>query len=117
MTEKNVATAKAYYLSIDNKNVSDVERTLHPDVQLVSPLARIEGKELVLNAVKRFMTVFNKLTIRTACGSADQVMLVYDLDCPDPIGLVRTAVLMNFKNNLIARIELFFDARPFEKKN
>jgi hypothetical protein len=115
MSEKNIATAKAYYLAVNNKNVSDVEKTLHPEVQLLSPLASIEGKESVLNAVKRFMTVFNKLTIRTACGSEDQVLLVYDLDCPEPIGHVRTAVLMNFKDDLIARIELFFDARPFEK--
>ncbi len=116
MSEKNLATAKAYYLAVNNKNLSDVEKNLHSNVQLVSPFANIEGKELVLNAVKGFMTIFNTLTIRAECGSGDQVMLVYDLDCPAPIGFVRTAVLMNFKDNLIARIELFFYARPFEKK-
>jgi hypothetical protein len=79
-------------------------------------LANVVGKESVLNAVKGFMTVFRTLTVQTICSSRDQVMLVYDLDCPAPIGFLRAAVLMHFKDDLIAQIELFFDARPFEEK-
>jgi hypothetical protein len=44
------------------------------------------------------------------------VMLAYDLDCPAPIGLFRGAVLLTFQEGLIMRYELFYDARPFEKK-
>lgn len=67
------------------------------------------------NAVKNFMTVFNKLTIRAACGHGDQVMLAYDLDCPAPFGLIRGAVLLTFKEDLIMGYELYYDARPFQK--
>jgi hypothetical protein len=43
-------------------------------------------------------------------------MIVYDLDCQAPIGNFRVAALMDIRNGLIEKIELFYDARPFEKK-
>jgi len=43
-------------------------------------------------------------------------MLAYDLDCPAPFGRVRGAVLLNFQEGLVIRYELFYDARPFQKK-
>jgi hypothetical protein len=42
-----------------------------------------------------------------------EAMLAYDGDFGDPIGICRTAALLTFKDNLIIRIELFFNARPF----
>jgi hypothetical protein len=44
-------------------------------------------------------------------------MLAYDVDLGEPTGMCRTAVLMTFDNGLITCIELFFDARPFEKSS
>jgi hypothetical protein len=116
MSEKNVASAVAYYQAMNAKDLSVIERYLHPEVRLISPLADITGKDAVLNSVKHFLAVFNKLTIRAHCGNGDQVMLAYDLDCPAPFGLVRGAVLLNFQEGLVIRYELFYDARPFEKK-
>ncbi len=115
MSRKNITIARDYYVAVNNKDLTTVEQCLHPDIHFISPFANIVGKESMLNAVKRFMTIFNTLTIQTECGSEDQVMLIYDLDCPAPIGFLRTAVLMHFKDNLIVRLELFFDARPFVK--
>lgn len=116
MPEKNLITAKAYYLAVNEKNLPEVEKYLHPQIKFMSPYANIEGRENMLNAVKRFMTIVRKLTVRTGCGSGDQVMLVYDLESPEPIGASKAAVLMNFEDGLISRLELFFDTRPFEKK-
>lgn len=116
MSEKNVASAVAYYQAMNNKDLSVIEKYLHPEVRLISPMADITGKDAVLSSVKNFLEVFNKLTVRAQCGNKDQVMLAYDLDCPAPIGLFRGAVLLTFQNGLIIRYELFYDARPFEKK-
>jgi hypothetical protein len=52
--------------------------------------------------------------VKVSFGSEDQAMVNYDVDFGDPFGVVRTAALITRKENLIARIELFFDARPFE---
>ena len=41
-------------------------------------------------------------------------MFAYDFMFPEPIGKLRAAVLMEFKDQLISKIELFYDGRPFE---
>lgn len=116
MSEKNLASAITYYQAMNDKDLAVIEKYLHPQVRLISPLADITGKDAVLNAVKHFLAVFNKLTIRAQFGTGDQAMLAYDLDCPAPIGLYRGAVLLTFQEGLIIRYELFYDARPLEKK-
>ncbi len=116
MSEKNLVSAVTYYQAMGNKDLAVMEKCLHPNVRLKGPLAEITGKEGVLNSVKHFCAIFNKLTIRAQCAGGDQVMLAYDLECPAPIGLVQAAVLLTFQDGLIVRYELFYDARPFERK-
>jgi hypothetical protein len=116
MSEKNIAAAVTYYQAMNRKDLSVIEKYLHPEVRLISPLADVKGKDAVFNSVKHFLAVFNKLTIRAQFGDGDQVMLAYDLDCPAPIGIYRGAVLLTFKEGLIIGYELFYDARPLEKK-
>lgn len=115
VTERNVTTAEAYYEAMNDKDLAGVARHLHPDVRFVGPMADLVGKEAVLEAAKRFVTLIKSLRVRAKFGSDDMTMLAYDVDFGEPIGICRTAVLMTFKEGLIASIELFYDARPFEK--
>jgi ketosteroid isomerase-like protein len=115
MSEKNIATAVAYYQAMNNKDLSVMEKCLHSEVRLIGPLADLTGKDAVLNSVKHLIAVFNKLTIRAQFGAGDRVMLAYDIDFPAPMGVSRAAVLFTFQDGLIIRYELFFDSRPFEK--
>jgi len=114
-TERNVTTAEAYYEAMNDKDLAGVARHLHPDVRFVGPMADLVGKEAVLEAAKRFVTLIKSLRVRAKFGSDDTAMLAYHVDFGEPIGICRTAVLMTFKDGLIASIELFYDARPFEK--
>lgn len=116
MSEKNLASAFTYYQAMNNKDLSVLEKYLHPEVHLIGPLADLRGKEAVLNSVKNFLTIFDKLIIRAQFGSGDRAMLAYDLECPAPIGLFRGAALLTFQEGLIVHYELFYDARPFEMK-
>ena len=116
MSEKNMIIAESYYKAMGNKDLEGIAKYLHPDVQFIAPLAKMTEKDAVLEAAKKFFSLFNTLEIRAKFGSADQAMLVYDLNCPAPIGIFRAAALMTLKDDLIVRIELFFDTRPFEKK-
>jgi SnoaL-like domain len=109
-------TAVEYYNAMSEKNPADIERCLHPEVRLVSPLAVVTGKEAVAEAAKHLMGFFNKLTVRNKFGAGNHAMVAYDLDCPAPLGLVRAAALLTFKEGLISEIELYYDARPFEKR-
>lgn len=116
MAINNIAIAQAYYTAIGEKNIENAEKYLHPHVQFISPFATITGKEGVLKAVRGFTTIFKSLTIRAKFGSDDQAMLVYDIDCPTINGTFSGASLMTFQDDLIAKVELFYDPRPFEQK-
>jgi ketosteroid isomerase-like protein len=116
MNEKNAALAVGYYQAMSNKDLIAVEKYLHPDVHLISPFIEKKGKQDVLDAVNNLMNFFRELTIRESFGSQDQAMLAYDLDFPEPIGKIRTAVLLTFQDGLIKRYELFFDTSPFKQK-
>ena len=114
MSEKNVTSAIAYYQAMNDKNLAALEKFLHPNIQFLGPLAAVTGKNAYLESLEQFfLPSFNKLTIRAKFGSGDQAMLVFDLDCPAPIGILRTAVLMTFRDDLITRIEAFFDPRLY----
>lgn len=113
MSKNNVTSAVAYYRAMNDKNLADMEKFLHPDFRFLGPLADITGKNAYLQSQKQFfLPSFIKLTIRAQFGFGDHVMLAFDLDCPAPVGTLRTAVLMTFRDDLITRIEAFFDPRP-----
>lgn len=100
---------------MNKKDISALSQYLDTDVLFLGPMAEIKGKDAVVKAAQGSMSFFNHLVIRTKCSNQNEVMLAYDLHCPAPIGLFRVAALMTFQNDLIIRIELFYDARPFEK--
>lgn len=115
MTAKNITSALAYFQAMNNRDLTGMEQHLHPEIQFIGPLAKIKGKEGVLKAVKPLLALCNNLKMRAQFSEGDQVMLAYDIDFQDPIGHTRTAVLLTFKEGLIIRYEVFFDARPFGK--
>jgi hypothetical protein len=113
--EATVTLANAYYEAVSNKDTHTVANLLHSDVRLVGPLGNAEGKELVLQAVTRFTGLLKSLRLNVSFGSQDRAMVNYDVDFGEPFGVVRSVALITVRDNLVARIELFFDARPFEK--
>ncbi len=116
MSNLNATIAEAYYTAMGEKNIAQLEKYLHPDVIFIAPFSKQTGKEAVLESTKQFASFFKTLKIRAKFGSEDQAMIVYDVDFPAPIGNLSSSVLMTFHEGLIAKIELFYDARPFEKK-
>jgi ketosteroid isomerase-like protein len=116
MTEKNVASAVAYYKAMADKDLTSMARHLHPDVRLITPMEELTGKEAVLEAAKRLLPLINSIKVHATFGSEDKAMLTYDMDFPAPVGVCRAAALMTFRDGLIMRNEIFFDARPFNKK-
>jgi len=115
MTQEHVVSAQAYYKAMNDKDLAGMERRLHPDVRLVTPMEDLTGKAAVLEAAKRLMSHIKSIEVHAKFESEDQAMLTYNMDFGEPIGVCRVAALMTFKDGLIVRNELFFDTRPFEK--
>lgn len=116
--KSNLAIAENYYHQMLKKNFDAMEKCLHPDVQFIGPLAEMSGKAAVVIAAKNLSQILGDIKIRAKFASDNQTMFAYDFMFPHSIGKLRAAVLMEFANHLISKIELFYDGTPFiEKKN
>jgi hypothetical protein len=108
-----VSTAVAYYTALGQKNLEEVTKYLHPDIQFIDPQEKIMGKEAVLQAAQGFTSIFKTLTIQAKFGSEDQAMIVYDVEIPGFAKNLHAASLLSFKEGLISKIDLIYDTRCF----
>ena len=108
-----VSTAVAYYTALGEKNLQEVKKYLHPDIQFTDPQEKVIGKGAVLKAAEGFTGIFKTLTIHAKFGSTDQAMIVYDVEIPGFARNLRAASLLSFKDGLISKIDLIYDTRCF----
>lgn len=115
-TTDNLNLAESYYNAMLAKDFDKMANYLHDNVHFIGPLAEMHGKDAVVTAAKNFGGILQDIQIRSRFAAGDQIMLAYDMVVPAPIGKFRAAVLMEFKGRLISKIELFYDASPFQEK-
>lgn len=117
-TTDNLNLAENYYNAMLAKDFDKMADYLHDNVHFIGPLAQMHGKDAVVRAAKNFGGILKDIKIRSRFADGNQIIFAYDMIVPEPIGKFRAAVLMEFENKLISKIELFYDASPFqEKKN
>jgi len=112
----NLTSAQNYYNAMLSKDFNKMASYLHDNVHFIGPLAEMHGRNAVVSAAKNFGGVLQDIQIRSRFAADNQIMFAYDMVVPAPIGKFRAAVLMEFTNQLISKIELFYDGRPFEEK-
>ncbi len=113
MNINHAARADEYYTLVGEKNAEGIKKYFDPEVQFQSPLATLKGKDAVIEATCNFMHSFKSLKIRAKFGAGDQAMIVYDTDIPGIAKSFPGASLLTFRDGLIIKIELFFDASRF----
>jgi hypothetical protein len=114
--DNSLKSAENYYNAMLAKDFDKMASYLHNDVHFIGPLAEMHGKEAVVSAAKNFGGILQDIQIRSRFSSGNQIMFAYNMIVPAPIGKFRAAVLMEFTDQLISKIELFYDASPFEEK-
>ena len=114
--ENNLRIAGNYYHAMLKKDFEIMASYLHENVHFIGPLAEMHGKEQVVLAAKNLSQIVGDIQIRSKFSSTYQIMFAYDVMFPAPIGKLRAAVLMEFTDQLISKIELFYDGRLFEQK-
>lgn len=60
MDQSTLSLAKAYYTAMGEKDIATMEKHLHPDVQFITPLTTLKGKESYLEAVKGFVAFLRR---------------------------------------------------------
>ncbi len=90
---------------------------LHPDLHFKGPLGERHGREAFLAGVARLLPLWQlqRVNLRSSFESGNQAMFAYDFVCAEPLGVCPIAELLTFQDGKIIGIELFLDARPFEK--
>ena len=104
----------AYMDAWSRKDLEEIGALLHANVRFKGPMQELNGREAVLAASKKIFPLLDKFIVRQQLVSGERAMFAYDFVCHPPIGLCRTAELIQFEDGLIRETELFFDARPFE---
>lgn len=115
-TTDNLSLAESYYNAMLAKDFDKMANYLHNNAQFIGPLAEMHGKEPIVTAAKNFGGILQNIQIRSRFAAGDQIMFAYDIVVPAPIGKFRAAWLMEFTDRLISKIELFYDASPFQEK-
>lgn len=114
--ENHIKVVESYYKAMLAKDFEKMESYLHDNVHFIGPLASMQGKNVVVSAAKNLSQILGDIHIKSKFSNNHQVMFAYDLTFPAPIGVLRAAVLMDFSDQLISKIELFYDGRPFIEK-
>lgn len=114
MDAHTLALATAYLAAWDRRDLSEIAQFIHPGVRFIGPMTDLSGKEAFLQSTARILPMLQGVKVHTRFATSDQAICTYDFVCAAPINVCRTAELMTFENDLIVRIELFYDARPFE---
>lgn len=114
--KKHLKVAESYYAAMLKKDFDVMASYLHKDVLLISPLSEVHGKENVVAAAKNLSAILQDIQIRGKFSAGSQVMFAYDFMFPEPILKLRSAGLIEFTDELISKIELFYDGRPFVEK-
>ena len=114
--DSNLTIAETYYSSMLKRDFNMMSSYLHENVHFIGPLTEMRGRDAVVSAAKNLSAILNDIQIRAKFSVGNQIMFAYDFMFPAPIGCLRAAVLMEFTNQLISKIELFYDGRPFEEK-
>lgn len=113
--ENNLQVAEGYYNAMLAKDFDTMASYLHDDVTFIGPLAQMQGKEAIVLAARNLSQILDKIEIRAKFANGDQIMMAYDFIFPMLNLNLRSAVLMDFKDRKITKIELFFDGRPFQQ--
>lgn len=109
------AVGVAYYTALGEKNIEEVKKYLHPDIQFTDPQETIFGKEAVLKAAQGFSRIFKSLAIRAKFGSENQAMIVYEVEIPGLPKKLQAASLLSFQEGQISKIELFYDSKGLKR--
>ena len=104
---------EVYYQALQNKDIDAVGRLIHDDVVLSGPMMDdLHGREAFLEGCKQWFSMLIKIVSHEQFAAGDQAVFIKEVHYPEPIGMVRTADMMTFRDGLLIKAELFYDASP-----
>lgn len=115
MSANVLELGEAYMAAWKDKDLKGIAKYVHPKVHFKGPMVELTDRESYLGSCERILPMLLEIKLHTKFASGNQAIFTYDFICPAPIGVCPTAELLTFEDSLIKSIQLFYDARPFEK--
>ena len=102
-----------YYAAWTNKDFATARRLLHDDLSFHGPIDTFDNADDYLAALTRLASIVTRVERRKVFVDGQDVCEVYDLVTATPAGTAPVAEWLTVKDDKIAAIRVFFDARPF----
>jgi hypothetical protein len=115
MSTNVLELGEAYFDALNQKDISRISALVDPAIKFKMPLGEYLNRENFLSAVQRMLISSRTVRLKSKFASDNQGMFIYEIQFNDPVGTVKAASLMTVEGDKIKEIEVFFDARPFEK--
>jgi hypothetical protein len=106
---------EAYLNALDRKDISKITSLVDLNIRLKMPMGEFSNRNDFIMAIRRMLANSNGVHIIAKFASENQAMFIYEIYFNDPVGTVKTASLITVEGDKIKDIEVFFDARPFER--
>lgn len=111
---ENLELGLAFFKAFAEKDLNKVAQYVDPNIHFLHPLMETKGKDTYLKHIEQVMKLFTTFTVREKFEAGNQAIIVHELHCPPPVGIIKAVALFTFKNKLITRFEVFFDPRSIE---
>ena len=117
MNANTLELAEAFMNAFNEKDISRITAMVHPEIRFKSPINEASNRESYLPVVRRLLANIKGLRIKSKFASGNQAMFTYELNFNEPVGIVSSAILITFEGDQVKGLEVFYDARRFEKES
>lgn len=111
MNNCNLSVARQYYAWVVKKDISNISRILHEEIEFIGPMSSLRGKAAVFAAIAGYANLVQDIDIIDEYAKNDKVLLTYLLLFQNKRS--RAAVQLTFEDHKIRKLELYYDPTPF----
>jgi ketosteroid isomerase-like protein len=104
--------AERYFDAWTSKDFETARGLLADDLEFRGPIDTFDNADALIESIKALSQILIRARRRAVVADADQVCVIYDLET-GPVGTAPVAEWYRVRNDKIASLEAFFDARPF----
>ena len=106
---------EAYLNALDQKDLAKITSLVDPGIHCKTPLAEVFDRDAFIMSMRRMLANLKGVHLIAKFSSGGQATFIYEVIFNEPVGTIKAASLMTLEGDKIKDMEIFFDARPFER--
>lgn len=102
-----------YHKAFAGKDYATARSLLHDDLDFRGPIDTFTSADDLIESIQRLSPIVQDVRINKVFSEGDEVCVLYDLVTTTPAGAAPIAEWFQVRDDKIAAIKVYFDARPF----